>query len=381
MDCANFSFGARNLTQIHNGSEEVSDDGNYTKDHKQWEEPEWYLQAEDILDRYVTHYICLFGIIGNLINLCVLTRKSVTAHMERMEKASHIGLIALAVSDLLYCLCSFPQAWLDNDAFESTSINFRLVYSAYGNACINCFLLSSSWLTTAMAVCRYLAICHPLQARQYLGMSASRGIIIAVFCLSIAFNLPRFWMKRIAGVEVCLGQGKVYFVMPGYMERDYIADMVYTWLYFTFGILLPLLMLAYCNVYLVKALHKSSQLRRQHSSSKSSEATRIVTLTLCVIVVMYIFLVGPAELVSFWKPFVLHSNPHAYGLAVMVCNCMQMLNFAVNFILYCIINVHFRRVVKDLLLCHHIREQMYSQTSKASTYHQKETEEEDIAML
>ena len=354
----------------------LPDDANYTDD----KDPEWYLQAEDILDRYVTHSICLFGIIGNLINLCVLTRKSVAAHMERMEKASHIGLIALAVSDLLYCLCSSPQAWLSNDAFESPSIDFQLIYGAYGTACINCFLLSSSWLTMAMAVCHYLAICHPLRARQYLGMSTSRGIIIVVFCLSILFNLPRFWMKQITGFD-CTEGGKLHFIFYGYMEIDYIAGMVYTWLYFIFGILLPLLILAYCNIYLVKALHKSSQLRRQHSSSRSSEATRVVTLTLCVIVVMYIFLVGPAELVSFWKPFVRQGDTHAYGLAVMVCNCMQMLNFAVNFILYCIINVRFRRVIRDLLLCHHIRGEMYSQTSRASTYHQRETQEEDIAML
>ena len=318
---------------------------------------DWYASVQYILDRHITHYICLFGIIGNFINLAVLTRKSMTAHMQRMEKSSHVGLIALALSDDFYCVCSFPQAWNDS-AFSTNSIDFWLVYNTYGMACINCFLLSSTWLTMALAVCRYLAICHPLYARQYLGITASRTIIIAVFCLSILFNLPRFWMKEIINIE-CVDGSRSYFNMPGYMASTEVAGMAYMWLYFIFVILLPLVVLAYCNIYLVKALHKSSRLRRQLSSSncsdmQHSEATRVVTLTLCIIVIMYIVLVGPAELVAFWKPFV-GDNTLQYGLAVKMCNCLQKLNFAVNFILYCVINVHFRKEIKHLLLCQHFR--------------------------
>ena len=335
---------------------------NDTFDSEWRENYNWYKNVEYIIDRYVTHYICLFGIIGNFINLLVLTRKSLTAHMARMEKSSHGGLIALAVSDFLFCLCSFPQAYQD-DRFGRPAIDFWLVYDTYAFACINCFLITSTWLTVAMAVCRYLAICHPIRARQYLGMTAARAIIVAIFCLAILFNLPRFWVRKI----VCeVRDGNItYFKTPDFFYTNAIASAIYMWIYFIFGILLPLLVLAFCNIFLMKALRQSHHLRRQHSvaqSQQSNDATRIVTLTLCVIVIMYIVLVGPAELITFWRRFVVTDNVFQYALAVRICNCMQMLNFAVNFILYCIINVHFRKVVKDLLLCYMIREQISSRS-------------------
>jgi hypothetical protein len=344
-------------------------------------EQAWYNNAEYVIKRHVTSYICLFGMFGNLINLAVLSRKSLMERMERMERASHVGLIALAVSDFLYCTCSFPQAYVGTVSYTSGGIDFWLVYQAYGFASMNCFLLTSTWLTVAMAVCRYLAICYPLRARQYLGMTASRAIICSVFALSLIFNLPRFFFNKITCTEYP-DLRREYTKIDGAIPSDSPGHVTYMWLYFIFGILLPLLVLAYCNIFLVRALHESRHLRRQHSSStgQNHDSTRIVTLTLCVIVVMYILLVGPAELVTFWRLFVDKDTLNQYNFAVRICNALQMLNFAVNFILYCIINVHFRRVVRDLLLCQHLREQIHSHAHSCSEASKPATPEA-VAML
>lgn len=60
--------------------------------------------AEYLVKRMVEPSICAFGIVGNLLNLIVLTRKRLQCSMDRMEKSAHVGLVALAVSDLLFCL-------------------------------------------------------------------------------------------------------------------------------------------------------------------------------------------------------------------------------------------------------------------------------------
>ena len=59
-----------------------------------------YEHVELILYKYIVPFIAVFGIIGNLLNLIVLTRKSLQKTMDRMEKSAHIGLMALAVSFL-----------------------------------------------------------------------------------------------------------------------------------------------------------------------------------------------------------------------------------------------------------------------------------------
>lgn len=49
-------------------------------------------------------FVALFGILGNALNLVVLTRKSLRYTMDHLEKSAHTSLIALAVSDALICI-------------------------------------------------------------------------------------------------------------------------------------------------------------------------------------------------------------------------------------------------------------------------------------
>lgn len=63
-----------------------------------------YLAAEYVVNKIAAPTICSFGIVGNLLNLLVLTRKRLQCSMDRMEKSAHVGLVSLAVSDLMFCL-------------------------------------------------------------------------------------------------------------------------------------------------------------------------------------------------------------------------------------------------------------------------------------
>lgn len=52
---------------------------------------------------------------------------------------------------------------------------------------------------------RYLAIVHPLRAREIIGMTFAKASIVCVFVLCVVFNLPRFWNETIETME-CLGE-------------------------------------------------------------------------------------------------------------------------------------------------------------------------------
>jgi hypothetical protein len=66
-----------------------------------------YLAAEYVVNKIAAPTICSFGTVGNLLNLLVLTRKRLQCSMDRMEKSAHVGLVSLAVSDLMFCLFYF----------------------------------------------------------------------------------------------------------------------------------------------------------------------------------------------------------------------------------------------------------------------------------
>jgi len=60
---------------------------------------------------------------------------------------------------------------------------------------------------------------------------------------------------------------------------------------------------------------------------------------------MYFALVIPAELMNFVREVAV-TNRHyvdAYNLALAVANTFQAVNFALNFLLYCAVNTHFRQ--------------------------------------
>ena len=351
-----------NCTFVSNDTQTVdSNNGNNTTNYNNFAN---FDNVESVLYHYVLGAICCFGILGNILNLIILSRRSLTVHMERLEKYAHNHLIALAVSDLMYCITFLPRTFKPQDIyFYPSDTSPWLLYEVYHIAVINTFLLSSSWLTVAMAVSRYVAITYPVQARERLGMMVTRIDIGIIFSLSILFNVPRFFTKTIYPNE-CQEGGYVYYPFnDGALQSNPNAELAYEWIYFVVGIIFPLIAVAYCNVFFIRALHTSQRLRRRHSnyssSSDSSDSSRILTLTLCVIVVLYILLVIPAEIIMFFDDYIKeHFQKHGnstvfawFSLTAAICNNLQAFNFAVNFLLYCMINVNFRRVIVNALCC------------------------------
>ena len=62
-----------------------------------------HLAITGAIESVIAPAICLFGIAGNVLNLVVLTRKRLQCSMEHMEVSAHMGLVALALSDLCFC--------------------------------------------------------------------------------------------------------------------------------------------------------------------------------------------------------------------------------------------------------------------------------------
>jgi hypothetical protein len=356
--------------------------------------------------------VCAFGIAGNVLNLIVLSRKSLTYTMERMEKSAHCGLMALAVSDLLFCVVTLPNAFYGiaringSGSFIHESFDFRLVYKLYGNAVVNTFVLSSTWLTVTMAASRYLAICHPLRARQFIGKRFAVASLASVFVVCLLFNLPRLFREEprtiVKNYDTLTGNGTspsstvVYFVYPGPLRRNRKFEQVYDWMYFVLGIVLPLITLVFCNAHLCAALRRSLRMRKESGSSgatrfsfrsksvggtSATETTTTIakngsllcrgsirrcrgeraavrlTMTLVIIVVMYVTLFVPAELFNFFTDHVngCRSRVTVYNTALAFGNLLQAVNFAVNFVLYCAVNTHFRQTMCRLAGCEQVR--------------------------
>ncbi|ELU01296.1 hypothetical protein CAPTEDRAFT_201218 [Capitella teleta] len=204
--------------------------------------------------------LCCFGVLGNILNLLALTRRSLVAHMGPMEKSATCGLVALALSDLLFCLLNLPNAFVPQGVNQWVTLGFAAFYAVYGQAVINVLVVSSTWLTVVMAVSRYFAICHPLHARLIVGMKFAKASILAVFIGSVALVLPRFWHYQTTCMYLSEEQQAMYpsssptwyQLDEGLLGRGSKGWRIYIICHFILAVFVPVLVLAFCNVYLVR---------------------------------------------------------------------------------------------------------------------------------
>ena len=220
-----------------------------------------------ILYHVILPIILSFGVLGNILNLLILTRKQLKRTMDRMEKSVHVGLVALAASDLLFCIIMFPRA-IFGEVFsvaedEATPL---LYYQVYYEPFLNMFMMTSTWLTVTMAMGRYLAICHPLHARWMVDIKTTKVIIVLVFLVSILFNLPGFGRYYITE-EQCWPNCKCYALAVGHLYMNTIFVYMYWLSWAIVGVIIPVVVLAFCNVCLIRALRQSNKMRRLYRAN------------------------------------------------------------------------------------------------------------------
>ena len=293
--------------------------------------------------------LCVMGLVGNMLNMLVLTRRRIKVAMNSdIEKASHLGLVALAVSDTLYCLTALPDAFLSSQETVYTSKSFILFVTMYGKSIQNIFMRASTWLTVIMATGRYIAICRPLQARYIVEVRATLTAVILSFVVWAILQLPSFWTFHLE--EFSCPSGTIYILDSGYfvLNKTLLTTCSYVWS--VLGYVIPVTLLAYCNFHLIQALRQSYRMRKLYRvhTRRSTDSSQI-TPTLVAIVCMFIVLVSPSEIVTFYFYSVTGSQLEVHNFIITVTNTLHTMNFAFNFVLYCLVNRHFRKTWNSLL--------------------------------
>ncbi len=298
--------------------------------------------------RMLQPLVCACGICGNILTLCILARRRLKLSCDGTEQAVHVGLGALAISDLLFCISLFPYI-LTSDAVFFTSKNFDLYYRTYSNAIVNTFILISTWLTVTMALSRYLAICHPFRCQHLVDPRTTKFICAIVCAICTLFSIPRFFLYTVQSLN-CVDGTPLYVRWKGLLPKYSGGHNVYMWLYFSVGVAVPLCTLGFCNVSLVKALQESVKVRREYRVPAAHiNSNHRITSILVTVVVMYIVLVSPAEILVFVHDRLPPQSQVALKLPIQLTNLLQSINFSLNFILYFILNTHFRRELREII--------------------------------
>ena len=159
-----------------------------------------------------------------------------------------------------------------------------------------------------------------------------------------------------------------YLLDHGAFSSNRTLHSTLTGLWAAVQFILPATILFFCTTRLVQALRESSRIQRQYwtvirattgmmASQTGSEKGRRLTGTLVAIVIFFLVLVTPSEVLNLCYYVVRHDNAPSFELALVVANVLQTANFALNFVLYCACNSQFRATWKHLapgLIWHHL---------------------------
>lgn len=294
----------------------------------------------NFLNGMVIPALVYFGILGNVLNLVVLSSRISKKEPDALEKSALVPLIALAVSDLLFCAVTALGS-VRHPSMCIRRLTFRVAQTMYGPYFKNLFIKTSTWFTLLVGVARYVGICYPMKARLFISLKGVSVSVVAGFITWTVFLLPYCWSWKLSPMQLAPG---FYYLEDG--AFDGALEKVFSYLWLSLGYIIPTLVLIFCNFCLIAALRRSRKLHQETCSArhpnKAADVHTRITVTLVILIFMYVFLVSPSEVAAFLS---LVMPTQEYRLLVAVANTLQVTNLTCHFILYCIINATFRRAM------------------------------------
>ena len=270
-----------------------------------------------VAQRIVIPVICIVGVIGNTLNLLIFIRRLWQNHIHSIERGAIMELTALAFSDLIFCFITCVGSLVPSHMILFLHKDFRYYNQLYGGVLQNIFIKTSTWLTTIAAVSRYAAVCYPLFARQFIRLSHIKFAIVCSFIFSFVVHIPLLWMHEVHHLDC--GNITISILDTGVFVKNITFNKTFTYLWAILGYLIPAGIMGYCNASLIVSFRHSMKLRShmRRAQSHASETNDRITVTLIVVVLMFIILISPSEMLHFYSIIYNPTDHETYAVAMV----------------------------------------------------------------
>lgn len=280
--------------------------------------------------------IGVIGFIGNILTIIVLFRremKSTTVYFLRTLVVTDTGIIVGCILGLSVISITQlnPRMWLFTDVI------YPYIYTPT-NYIVMTLQMINVWVTVAVSVERYIAICHPFKSVKICNKKNALVLIGIITIVSLLYNIPRCFATKVShcGPEV---NHRCHSVISTSFGKSEFYEKIYTvYLYLLIIYIIPLILLICLNSLLILELMRMRKRRTPSNIQENSETN--MSIVLILIVVVFILCQTPGLVAQFW-----FLNADVLLQLLCVSNTLFAFNSSVNFLIYTAVGRKFRKVL------------------------------------
>ena len=323
---------------------------------------EYSILFEFVVPGILLNIIGLLGLIVNTLSIIVLSRP-------QMRQSINCILIGLASFDIILVITSILMVGLPSVygflAYHSQS--YKQHYMAPGLKIFAFYFFKvfpfitpmvyptamivqtgSVYLTLAVTLERFVAVCLPFRARSLCTYGRARYGVICVAIFATVYNLPRFWeVKWVTTYYPYLNASITNVEKTELRNHPTYISVYITWAYLIFMYFIPFSCLAIFNLLIYRQV-RIANLERSRMSRQEQKEIGLATMLMVVVIVFFLCNVL-ALVVNILEAF----NQEFIQLNSLN-NLLVTFNSSVNFIIYCIFNDKFKRIFCKLFCCQRI---------------------------
>ncbi|XP_064467552.1 G-protein coupled receptor dmsr-1-like [Ornithodoros turicata] len=324
----------------------------------------WYTAH---LHGYLSMTVCVFGIVANVLNIIVLTRRN-------MVSPTNGILTGLAVADMLVITTYLPYTVythvLPHPPGGGQSFSAAVFILIHAHVSI-VFHTISTWLTVTLAVWRFLAVSFPANSKKWCSMERAQWAIGSVYLSCGLCCLPVY-------LSFTVHEDTEALVVPSYKvdfsnitkANDGLLQTLNFWTYSVLMKLVPCIALTGLSVGLMRVLYEANARKKRLKAREDNNRTHDRT-TRMLLAVLLLFLVtefpsGIAALLSGILGDDFFQNVYMNFGEVM--DILALFNSAVNFVLYCSMSRQFRKAFAALFTPRIVSKWFPVPTDQNSTY-------------
>ncbi|XP_050098649.1 sex peptide receptor [Anopheles aquasalis] len=312
---------------------------------------------------YCIPALLLITLTANSLIVIVLSKRS-------MASPTNFVLMAMALCDLFTVLFPAPgllYMYTFGNHYKPLSPPLACyIWNALNEILPAMCHTASVWLTLALAVQRYIYVCHAPTARTWCTIPRVKSAIAYICIAAFLHQSTRFFDKSYSLITIEWNGNivDVCHIETAEWVHEYISEDFYYTFYFSFRILFvhlaPCASLVGLNVLLFRAMKQAQRTRdRLFKDNKKRESKRLRDsncTTLMLIVVVTVFLIVEIPLGVITALHILSSLIYEFldyyiaNLFILFANFFLIVSYPINFAIYCGMSRQFRETFKEIFI-------------------------------